>query len=218
MIMSLFRRNKSEIKDTQKVFCIGLNKTGTTSVEKALIDLGYKMGDQRTGELLLEDWSKRDFSKLIELVKTADAFQDVPFSCPYTYMVLDHCFPNSKFILTIRDNPEQWYNSMTKFHAKLWGRDGQIPTVEDLKKADYIFEGYPFLFPKYCTLTPDDPYNKEILFNFYNEHTRLVNEYFRFKQDKLLVINLSDLNSYHKMCSFLGKKPLYNEFPWENKT
>lgn len=204
---------------SQKVFCIGLNKTGTTSVEKALIDLGYKMGDQRTGELLLEDWGKRDFSKILELSSTADAFQDAPFSYPFTFIHLHQHFPNSKFILTVRDNPEQWYNSITKFHAKLWGKDGRIPTSEDLKNANYLYQGYPFLFSQLCLGTPEeDPYNKEILTKYYNDHTELVIQYFKFMKDKLLIINLSEKQSYHKMCTFLGKAPLYDEFPWENKT
>ena len=92
----------------QKIFCIGLNKTGTTSLEKAMIDLGYLIGDQRQAELLFDDWVKRDFSKLIEYCKTAVFFQDSPFSYPYTYVAIDQAFPNSKFILTIRDDAEQW--------------------------------------------------------------------------------------------------------------
>jgi hypothetical protein len=31
-----------------KIFCIGLFKTGTTSLKKAFQDLGYTVGDQRT--------------------------------------------------------------------------------------------------------------------------------------------------------------------------
>ena len=30
----------------QKIFCIGMNKTGTTSLETAFTDLGYKLGNQ----------------------------------------------------------------------------------------------------------------------------------------------------------------------------
>ena len=48
-----------------KVFCIGRNKTGTTSVERALQDMGYRLGNQRAGELLLEDWARRDFRRIV---------------------------------------------------------------------------------------------------------------------------------------------------------
>ena len=39
--------------DAEKVFCIGFGRTGTTSLERALRDLGYRLGDQRQGELVL---------------------------------------------------------------------------------------------------------------------------------------------------------------------
>ena len=58
----------------QKVFCIGLNKTGTTSLEKAMKDFGFLVGDQRQGELLFRDWVKRDFKRLVKYCKTAVFF------------------------------------------------------------------------------------------------------------------------------------------------
>ena len=46
-----------------KIFCIGHNKTGTTSLTKAIKDLGFIVGNQREAELMFDDWLKRDFSK-----------------------------------------------------------------------------------------------------------------------------------------------------------
>lgn len=51
-------------KNRPKIFCIGSGKTGTTSVEKALKDLGFKMGDQVKGELLVNDYISRDFKAI----------------------------------------------------------------------------------------------------------------------------------------------------------
>jgi hypothetical protein len=48
-----------------KVFCIGRNKTGTTTIEAVLHAFGYRLGVQRQGELLLEDWSRRDFGRIV---------------------------------------------------------------------------------------------------------------------------------------------------------
>ena len=39
----------------QKVFCIGLNKTGTTSLQKEMIDLGYVVGNARLAEFSFDD-------------------------------------------------------------------------------------------------------------------------------------------------------------------
>jgi len=71
--------------NTSKIFCIGFNKTGTTTIESVLKSFGYKMGDQVKGERLLNSWLSRDFKPIVELCKTAEAFQDIPFSLPYTY-------------------------------------------------------------------------------------------------------------------------------------
>ncbi len=89
----------------QKIFCIGRNKTGTTSLHAALIEMGIVVGRQRHAELMIGDWSKRDFRRLISFCRTAQAFQDIPFSLPYTFQALDMAFPRSKFILTVRESP-----------------------------------------------------------------------------------------------------------------
>ena len=71
-------------KKKKKVFSIGRNKTGSTSIAQALKTLGYTLGDQPQAELLMTDWQVRDFKKIITFCKTADAFQDVPFSNDFT--------------------------------------------------------------------------------------------------------------------------------------
>jgi hypothetical protein len=95
-----------------KIFVIGNNKTGTTSLSAALQALGYRMGRQATAELMMEDWGIRDFRRLIRYCHSADAFQDMPFSKQYTFQAMDAAFPGSKFILSVRDSDEQWYRSM----------------------------------------------------------------------------------------------------------
>ena len=206
-------------KKKTKIFCIGFNKTGTTSVKKALEDLQYKMGEQSRGEWMLDNWSKRNFSDLDSYCKTADAFQDAPFSFPFTYAYLDQKFNGSKFILTERDSAEQWYESLLSFHSKLWGDNEGVPTKKNLEEAKYIYTGFPYKFMKFVYNTPDDDlYNKQILIDAYNNHSYSVKEYFKYREKDLLVLNLREKGSYKKLCAFIGKEPLYDDFPWENKT
>lgn len=206
-------------KNKKKIFCIGLNKTGTTTIETVLKDYGYKLGNQPKAELLAKDWFNRDFNEIIKFCKTADAFQDIPFSLPYTYMVLDQYFKESKFILTVRDTPEQWYKSITKFHSKLWANGKETPTIQDLKNANYRYKGYAFDINQYMFNTPNkEPYNKEVLLDYYSNHIYSVIEYFRSRPDKLLVINVSNDDDYIRLANFLNKEPIHKRFPWENKT
>lgn len=203
---------------TPKIFCIGMNKTGTTSLKKAFENLGYLVGSQYKAELLLDEYKDGDFEAIAEYCKTAQVFQDFPFSFPETYKILDEAFPNSKFILSIRDSADQWYNSLTKFHAKMFG-NGRIPTKEDLMEATYISKGRPWLTQKILfNKLEDEPYDKDILVEHYEKYNDEVQNYFKDRPHDLLVINLSEHNAYGKFCEFLGVDSPYDSFPWENKT
>tara|TARA_R110002096_G_scaffold432801_1_gene650228 strand:- start:3901 stop:4608 length:708 start_codon:yes stop_codon:yes gene_type:complete len=202
-----------------KIFGIGNNKTGTTSLKAAMEELGYIVGHQRTAEKLMGQWAKRDFKKIVDYCRSAEFFQDIPFSKPYTFVVLDYEFPNSKFILTVRDTPEQWYNSLTKFHAKKWGKDGRIPTKVDLQNASYIEKGFPWDLNRWVYNTPEsNPYSKEELIKAYTAYNESVIEYFRFRPSDLLILNVAEDGAFKKLCDFLGKSHASNDFPWENKT
>jgi hypothetical protein len=202
----------------RKVFCVGCNKTGTTSMAKALGDMGLIVGVQWLAELMLYDWARRDFRRLFLYCLTAQAFQDAPFSYPFTFQALDQRFPGSQFILTVRDSPEQWYDSLTRFHTALLGLD-HIPTVDDLKAATYIRRGFMYDANRLVHATPpDDPYNRDVLIADYDAHNNAVVEYFRHRPVDLLVLNVAELGAYAKLCRFLGKPCTGEQFPWENKT
>ena len=81
-----------------KIFGIGLSKTGTTILANALTILGYKVKDC----LGVTSYAKGDLSSIdMHIFSTYDAFTDTPI--PSFYRELDAQFPNSKFILTVRD-------------------------------------------------------------------------------------------------------------------
>jgi hypothetical protein len=206
-------------RNKQKIFCIGRNKTGTTSLAKAMKDLGFKVGKQREAEALLDDWVKRDFSSIISYCMRSEFFQDVPFSLPYTYIALDQAFPGSKFILTIRDNPDQWYSSLINFHGKLWGNGNIPPKVEDLKKAIDPVTGTVYnKFKKIMNIPDEILYNKKIYIEHYMWHNKMVIDYFWHRKNDLLVLNVSENCAYQKLCAFLNVKSDKVDFPWENKT
>lgn len=204
----------------QKVFSVGFNKTGTTSLGEALKELGYKVAPQRPAENLIDDWAKRDFKQIIKFCKTAgDAFQDVPFSLPYTYVILDHFFPNSKFILTVRNSSEEWYNSFVNYHAKIWSKSGKKPTKDDLVEATYIYKSRPWHTNRLLFISPEsNPYKREALIGFYENHNKNVIEYFRHTQKKLLILNVAEKDSFQKLANFLNIKTNRSEFPWLNAT
>lgn len=205
-------------KKNRKIFCIGMNKTGTTSIESALKSFGFKLGAQPTAELLMDDWVKRDFSKIIKYCKKSEAFQDIPFNLDYTYIVLDYAFPKSKFILTVRNSSKEWYESLTRFHTKLIGKN-RLPIPEDLKNFEYRKKGWIWECHKYIFgIDENTLYDKNIYMKYYENYNSEVLRYFKYRQDDLLVVSLSDPDSMKRLCNFLNMKYTNQVMPHTNKS
>lgn len=210
---------KIKSRNKTKYFCIGRNKTGTTSLKTAFEQLGFLVGDQRSAELLYDRYYfENNFEPIIEYSRSAQVFQDVPFSCPETYKYLDRAYPGSKFILTVRDDAEQWYSSITRFHAKKFGRNGRIPTSGDLKSAEYIRRGLAYNTVRLHGTSDDDPYNHDIMTAHYEKYNRDVMEYFKDRPEDLLVLNIAEEGAYQNFVNFLGVDSPYDSFPWENRS
>ncbi len=94
-----------------KIFCIGFQKTGTTSLGKGLELLGFKVCNP---DVLLLDPKIKDkaLRYAIEKIPHYDAFQDNPW--PLLYKELDAMYPGAKFILTTR-RPRSWLKSMKQY-------------------------------------------------------------------------------------------------------
>lgn len=176
-----------------KVFCIGFQKTGTTSLYAALTSLGYK-----TAAVIGRDWSaerlQADGARLcIETMRDHDAAQDMPW--PIFFRELDAAYPGSKFILTVR-NDDRWFESIEKhfgdtpneMQAFVYGRDAAAPAGA---KARYV----------------------EIL----NAHERAVLEYFADRPGDLLVMDLEFGDGWEKLCAFLGARIPDEPFPAKNR-
>ena len=211
--------NQKKVRGKVKYFCIGRNKTGTTSLKRAFEELSFVVGNQRKAEILTgKHYFSENFYPIVDYCKTAQVFQYVPFSYPQTYKHLDRAYPGSKFILTMRDDAEQWYKSITGFHAKKFGKDGRIPTAEDLKAASYVWPSFMYNSVRMHGTPDNDPYNKEIMIEHYNSYNQDIVEYFKYRPDDLLIINIAEKDAYRKFLNFLNAESSCTDFPWENRT
>jgi tetratricopeptide (TPR) repeat protein len=202
--LAALRRSMTGGTGGRKVFCVGRNKTGTTSIAAALQSLGLRLGLQARGERLKEDWARRDFARILDLCRTADAFQDMPFSQPYTFQAVDAAFPGSKFVLTVRDSAEQWFDSLLRFHTRIVGKD-RLPTADDLRAFEYHYQGY--LWDSFVLTQGDDErllYDRDTYIAGYHGHNRSIVEYFRHRPADLLVLNVGDADAMPRLCAFLG--------------
>lgn len=193
-----------------KIFVIGFNKTGTTSLYFTLKELGFNMGDQKVAEVMTYYMFKNnDFSELKPYCQTAEAFQDVPFSLPNIYKKLYILYPNAKFILTIRDSAEQWYSSLINFQKNRFQKQGNdLPTIDDHMKSNYVFPGFNLLLKKELFNYPETPlYSKPAYIKIYEQHITDVKTFFKTKIDNLIIVNVSKDGERNRLLNFLDVKP-----------
>ena len=210
---------KWKLKSSQrKVFCIGRNKTGTTSLTAILEQERFYVANQTKSELLIKYYREENWQPIIDFCKSAEAFQDAPFSWPGTWKHVAKHFPNALYILTYRDS-EQWYDSICRFHTNLFSSDkSSTPTESDLRNATYRYTGFMWDANRAVWNTPvDDLYNKEIMISNYEKHNREVEEYFKGKQN-FLKINVSDSSDFVKLKMFLGLSDAITGFPKLNSS
>lgn len=201
-----------------KIFCIGLNKTGTTSLQSLFITEGYNVASQRCFESNLNSYIYQNYSTFYKMIihEYPDSvfFQDMPFSLPGFYEYLDSKFEDAKFILTVRDNSDEWYASLISFYKKFSPKNFNNP-----EKIDFFYEGWLFSFlTKVLGAPEDNPYSEDHLKMAYEVHNRKAKIYFQGREDKLLVLNLKDKEAIEKIENFLSVKFKTREMPHLNKS
>lgn len=174
------------------VIGVGFQKTGTSTLREALKILGYRVKD--TTRRALIPILRGNYKKIVRMLKNYDAVEDTPWYI--IYKELDELFPNSKFILTIRDE-ESWYKSV-KNH------------IGDLRTAHH-----QWIYGRGKALPKDDKANT---LKVYNDHNREVIEYFKNRPDDLLIIDFTRGEKWEKICKFLGREVPDDPFPHYNKT
>lgn len=180
------------MKQKAKVFGIGFQKTGTSSLQKALNELGYKTCGTRP-DLLLDILSKR-FKKVRKCVDQYDAFFDHPW--PQLFEFLDQAYPNSRFILSIRDE-ESWYQSVSN-HI-----------------GNFVSPIHEWIYGKGKSLVKD---HKQNTLAVYRAHHQKVLDYFKDQPERLLILDLGSDLTWETLCPFLNIDIPDKPFPHENKT
>ena len=106
-------------KERLKIFGIGFMRTGSSSMTRALRELGYEIIHPPRPALLPE---------LLEEITNTDGANYSPIA--YQYKELDKIFPNTKWILTTR-SLETWLKSVEFFLKTAYdsGDDDEIRTL-----------------------------------------------------------------------------------------
>lgn len=177
-----------------RVFGIGISRTGTTSLTRALCCLDYKAIHAPLSILKHVD------GKLVLNKKAAMRYEAITDSpAAFLYKELDAAFPGAKFILTVRD-VEKWLISMQRIR-RIYPILRLVPKVSQLL-GEVLGES---------NLTDEEKMRIKFL-----QHTREVLDHFKGRNN-LLVMNFATGDGWEKLCSFLGQPMPDVPFPHSNR-
>jgi len=189
-----------------KVFGIGLSRTGTKSLTKALSILGYRSAHFDIGVKALRQTDNGlafDYSLLTDW----DSLTDIPAAA--FYEALDKHFPQSKFILTIREK-DAWLESCERHYYA-----NHVPYFEKHNiEADIVLR-------LNCLVYGREIFDLEAFNMAYDSHVKQVRSYFQNRQSDLLIVNICAGEGWKPLCQFLDKQVPATPFPhiitWEPK-
>lgn len=190
----------SGLRAEQKVFGLGLSKTGTSSLTEALNLLGVPSVHYPHDGRTLEELRAGRFR--LSILEEFQGVTDIPVA-PF-YAQLDTAFPGSKFVLTVRKR-WAWLRSC-EAHWRLMG--DWLDNFPDFKR----FHEFACA-AAYGTLT----FDRERFSRAYEEHGRGVLDYFRERPGDLLVMDICAGEGWEKLCPFLGLPAPAAPFPHANE-
>ena len=195
-----------------KIICVGLGKTGTTSISKALRHLGYTVFDWEEKVFDFQDHWVDVFQNGAQLdvkrvYQHADAVVDAPGN--FFWEEILEAYPDSKVILSEREE-DSWLKSLVNqlqvFEAVISRRFLAVLSPTSRKQ---IFILYSHLT---AILGSADPKSACVLRKRYRIHNHRVKSL--VPPEKLLVYNVKQ--GWKPLCDFLGCEVPTVAFPHEN--
>jgi hypothetical protein len=191
-----------------KIFGIGLSRTGTSSLAVALGALGYRSvhwpHDCITREQLLRHYRRNNKALRLTVVDTNDCVTDTPIAS--VYRELDKQYPDSRFILTLRNQPE-WLDACERF----W----KVVIAKVYRESDPHYVRYVRAVNRRVYGQFD--FNRDEFSLAYDKHVENVMSWFRAERDRLLIINICAGDKWDKVCQFVGRPVPKDQFPHFNK-
>jgi len=188
------------LKTHQKVFGLGLSRTGTTSLGKALNQLGIKTIHYPHDRVTYDQLAQGEYR--LSILEVYQGIVDITVA-PF-YAQLDDVYPESKFILTVREKTS-WLNSI---------RNHNLMALEMMDREPQFKEFTEFISAcVYGALK----FNESRFAYAYDTHLKNVHDYFRNRSRDFLVLDISAGDGWEKLCSFLGFGLPNRPFPHTNR-
>jgi len=164
----------------EKLFGIGLPKTGTTTLGHCFEVLGYSKAPYDIQ--LIEEVAEGSCNRIPEYTQQWEAFEDWPW--PVLYKNLSELYPNAGFILTVRQSKEAWLKSLQK-------HTNRNPNARSKRLRKLLYKS-------------EDPWKDEQHYrDFYQHHTAAVQEHFAGREN-FLTLCWEDGSGWEEICSFTG--------------
>ena len=176
-----------------RIFCLGLNKTGTTSFHEAMEILGFRSlhwGGPPV-RATVEKALAAGAPLLSGLDKSYDAFSDIE-PLYRNFELLPDQYPGSWFVLTVRPR-QDWIDSRRRHVVRNRAR-----------KAAGEYDG-TFLD------IDEDAWTKE-----WCDHLDRVRAHFA-ASDRFVEMDIAGGDGWDPLCSLLGLEPPAVPFPWANR-
>lgn len=140
------------MKEFNKIFGIGMSKTGTSTLAACLdiLAIGPHKSFDRQLKALLESGQT---DKIIPIAKDFRSFEDSPWY--HLYEQLDRAYPNSLFILTVRKN-SQVHATSSWHHGVNAGRRKGKPSDDYIKAKIKSYEDHNQAVRQYFSARPND--------------------------------------------------------------
>jgi hypothetical protein len=189
-----------------RIFGIGLHKTATTSLHKALTILGYDSAHWRNAHWAKAIWREMSETGRSATIERCYALSDLPI--PIMYRDLDKAYPGSKFILTMRDE-DKWVRSVKNHWSHNYNR------------FRMAWDNDPFSHKVHKLLYGQTTFDETVMRERYQRHNWEVQAYFLNRPDDLRVMHMDGGAGWTELCGFLGNPmpgaPYPRELatPWE---
>jgi hypothetical protein len=178
-----------------KVFGLGLSRTGTSSLAKALNVLGIRTKHYPADDTTFAELRRGQFR--LSILERREALVDI--SVASYYAQFDQLYPGSKFILTVRD-VGAWLHSVRNLFEAWRDRDPHR------QFTDFIW----------AVVYGTHAFNEDRFRYVYETHVRNVSEFFEDRPDDLLIMDITAGDGWSELCPFLGRSVPASAFPHRN--
>lgn len=179
----------------RKVFGVGANKTGTTTLGRCLQRLGYRHAFWDPDVAF--PVARGDLTCAFDVIESFDSFADWPW--PLIFRELDEQYPDAKFILTTRPDSRTWAESLA----------AHLHRERVVHGAEHVVEEIIFGAP-----TPDG-FESQYM-TWYEHHNASVREHFAGRPGKLLDVCWETGSGWPELCEFLGHPLVAEPLPHAN--